>query len=69
MDLLHTGRFDGFCLVSSDSDLTRLAAHIREQRVDVLGFGEQKTPESFRLGLLQVHPYREPAARGSPAGP
>lgn len=48
MDLLHTGRFDGFCLVSSDSDFTRLASRIREQGVDVFGFGEQKTPESFR---------------------
>jgi hypothetical protein len=48
MDLLHSGRFDGFCLVSSDSDFTRLAARIREQGVDVFGFGAQKTPESFR---------------------
>jgi uncharacterized LabA/DUF88 family protein len=48
MDLLHSGRFDGFCLVSSDSDFTRLAARIREQGVDVYGFGEHKTPESFR---------------------
>lgn len=48
MDLLHSGRFHGFCLVSSDSDFTRLAARIREQGVDVYGFGEQKTPESFR---------------------
>jgi len=48
MDLLHAGRFDGFCLVSSDSDFTRLAARIREQGVDVYGFGERKTPESFR---------------------
>ena len=48
MDLLHAGRFDGFCLVSSDSDFTRLAARIREHGVDVFGFGEQKTPESFR---------------------
>ena len=48
MDLLHSGRFDGFCLVSSDSDFTRLAARIREQGVDVFGFGEHKTPESFR---------------------
>lgn len=48
MDLLHSGRLDGFCLVSSDSDFTRLAARIREQGVDVYGFGEQKTPESFR---------------------
>jgi uncharacterized LabA/DUF88 family protein len=48
MDLLHSGRFDGFCLVSSDSDFTRLAARIREEGVEVYGFGEQKTPESFR---------------------
>ena len=48
MDLLHTGRFDAFCLISSDSDFTRLAARIREQGVDVYGFGERKTPESFR---------------------
>ncbi len=48
MDLLHSGRFDGFCLVSSDSDFTRLASRIREQGVDVFGFGERRTPESFR---------------------
>jgi uncharacterized LabA/DUF88 family protein len=48
MDLLYSGRFDGFCLVSSDSDFTRLAARIREQGVDVYGFGAKKTPESFR---------------------
>jgi len=48
MDLLHSRRFDGFCLVSSDSDFTRLAARIREEGTDVFGFGEQKTPESFR---------------------
>lgn len=48
MDLLHADRFDGFCLVSSDSDFTRLAARIREQGVDVYGIGQAKTPESFR---------------------
>lgn len=48
MDLLHSGRFDGFCLVSSDSDFTRLAARIRENGLHVYGFGEQKTPESLR---------------------
>ncbi|MEM8754306.1 MAG: NYN domain-containing protein [Pseudomonadota bacterium] len=47
MDLLHTNRFEGFCLVSSDSDFTRLAARIREQGVAVFGFGEKKTPKSF----------------------
>ena len=63
MDLLHSGRFDGFCLVSSDSDFTRLAARIREHGVDVFGFGEQKTPESFQAGLPKVRLYREPAWR------
>jgi hypothetical protein len=48
MDLLHSGRFDGFCLVSSDSDFIRLAARIREQGLSVYGFGEHKTPDSFR---------------------
>jgi len=47
MDLLNTGRFDGFCIVSSDSDFTRLAARIREQGVTVYGFGERKTPRPF----------------------
>jgi len=63
MDLLHSGRFDGFCLVSSDSDFTRLAARIREQGVDVFGFGEQKTPESFRQALSKVRVHGEPASR------
>jgi uncharacterized LabA/DUF88 family protein len=48
MDLLHSGRLEGFCLVSSDSDFTRLASRLREEGADVYGFGEQKTPESFR---------------------
>lgn len=47
MDLLYTGRFDGFCLVSSDSDFTRLASRLREQGLTVYGFGERKTPEPF----------------------
>ncbi len=49
MDILHTGRFDGFVLVSSDSDFTRLASRIREQGIDIYGMGEQKTPEAFRM--------------------
>lgn len=48
MDLLHSGRFDGFVLISSDSDFTRLASRIREQGLDVYGIGQQKTPEAFR---------------------
>ena len=47
MDLLHSGRFDGFCLVSSDSDFTRLASRIREQGLDVYGMGMRKTPAAF----------------------
>ncbi|WP_423192572.1 NYN domain-containing protein [Cupriavidus sp. H18C2] len=47
MDLLYTGRFDGFCIVSSDSDFTRLASRIREQGLMVYGFGERKTPKPF----------------------
>ncbi len=48
MDLLHAERLDGFCLVSSDSDFTRLATRIREAGLTVYGFGEKKTPEPFR---------------------
>ena len=47
MDLLYSGTFDGFCLVSSDSDFTRLASRIRESGKIVYGFGEQKTPRPF----------------------
>ena len=47
MDLLYTERFDGFCLVSSDSDFTRLASRIREEGLRVYGFGEKKTPTAF----------------------
>ena len=47
MDLLYTGNFDGFCLVSSDSDFTRLASRIREEGLLVYGFGEKKTPSAF----------------------
>ncbi|MFC5435753.1 NYN domain-containing protein [Rhodanobacter umsongensis] len=48
MDLLYAKRFDGFCIVSSDSDFTRLASRIRESGLTVYGFGERKTPEPFR---------------------
>lgn len=47
MDLLHSHRFEGFCLVSSDSDFTRLATRIREDGLVVYGFGEKKAPKSF----------------------
>lgn len=48
VDLLYTRRFDGFCLVTSDSDFTGLAVRLREEGLQVFGFGEQKTPEPFR---------------------
>jgi hypothetical protein len=76
MDLLNTGRFDGFCIVSSDSDFTRLAARIREQGVTVYGFGERKTPRPFvtacdkfvYFDLLEVDSEKPsaPAARAAP---
>jgi uncharacterized LabA/DUF88 family protein len=48
MDILYTGRVDGFCVVSSDSDFTRLATRLREAGMKVFGMGEQKTPAAFR---------------------
>ncbi|MEZ5753823.1 MAG: NYN domain-containing protein [Paracoccaceae bacterium] len=76
MDFLHSGLFDGFVLVSSDSDFTRLAARIREQGLDVYGIGEKKTPEAFRMAckrfiyvenLGAAEDIPEPApARGTP---
>lgn len=47
MDLLYSGRLQGFCLVSSDSDFTRLATRLRESGMTVYGFGEQHTPRAF----------------------
>ena len=68
MDLMHSGRFEGFCLVSSDSDFTRLAARIREQGLDVFGFGERKTPESFRQACRRFI-YTENLLMGAQAQP
>ena len=48
MDLLYTRKFNGFCLITSDSDFTGLAVRIREEGLNVLGFGEKKTPMAFR---------------------
>src|SRR5690554_8205537 len=47
MDILYSGKTDGFCIVSSDSDFTRLATRLRESSQFVIGIGEQKTPEPF----------------------
>ncbi len=71
MDLLYSGRFDGFCLVSSDSDFTRLAARIRESGLTVYGFGERKTPKPFvaacdKFIYIENLTYTESAA--TPAG-
>lgn len=48
MDILYSGRVDGFCIVSSDSDFTKLASRLRESGMDVIGMGEHKTPKSFK---------------------
>jgi uncharacterized LabA/DUF88 family protein/Fe-S-cluster formation regulator IscX/YfhJ len=58
MDLLYTKNFDGFCIVSSDSDFTRLASRIRESGIKVYGFGEQKTPKAF-IGVCDKFIYTE----------
>jgi hypothetical protein len=58
MDLLHSGVVDGFCLVSSDSDYTRLATRIRESGVFVMGIGEKKTPKPF-VNACDVFVYTE----------
>lgn len=74
MDLLHSGGFDGFCLVSSDSDFTRLATRIREAGVLVYGFGEEKTPGPFVAAcdrfifteILRGQPSTETGAKAKP---
>jgi len=48
MDILYTGNVEGFCLVSSDGDFTRLASRLRESGMEVIGMGESKTPKSFK---------------------
>ncbi len=73
MDLLHTGHMDGFCLVSSDSDFTRLAGRIRESGLMVYGFGQKKTPKPFVKAcnkfiyteILKPAPRKAPAPRRS----
>lgn len=53
MDILYTGNVDGFCIVSSDGDFTRLASRLRESGMIVVGMGEEKTPRSFRTACSQ----------------
>lgn len=74
MDLLHTGDLDGFCIVSSDSDFTRLASRLRESGKKVYGFGEEKTPSSFVAAcdqFIYTDVLRTPAVEPTttPAGP
>ncbi|MCY1352559.1 NYN domain protein [compost metagenome] len=77
MDLLYTRRFDGFCLVSSDSDFTRLAARLREEGLTVYGFGEEKTPKPFVSAcdkfiyteILRAEALPEPVASGDKPQP
>ena len=71
MDLLYTRRFDGFCLVSSDSDFTRLAARLREEGLEVIGFGEQKTPKPFAAcdKFIYTELLRDDAEHSEPESP
>lgn len=73
MDLLHSGHLNGFCLVSSDSDFTRLATRIREAGLVVYGFGRRNTPQSF-VAACDKFIYTEilgtqqaPTTQGEPA--
>ena len=79
MDLLYSGTVDAFCLVSSDSDYTRLAMRIREKGFFVMGIGQKKTPRAFvnacdmfvyTENLLPPKPIKKRSARGKkePAG-
>lgn len=64
MDLLYTKNFDGFCIVSSDSDFTRLASRIRESGIKVYGFGERKTPKAF-IGVCDKFVFTENLRRST----
>jgi uncharacterized LabA/DUF88 family protein len=68
MDILYTNRVDGFCIVSSDSDFTRLATRLRESGMKVFGFGEKKTPKPF-IVACDKFVYLEILKRQKPAKP
>jgi uncharacterized LabA/DUF88 family protein len=68
MDLLYTEKLDGFCIVSSDSDFTRLASRIREAGLVVYGFGEKKTPKAF-VGACDKFVYTEILRDDEPTSP
>lgn len=65
MDILYSGNVDGFCLVSSDSDFTRLASRLRESGMDVVGMGESKTPKPF-ISACNKFKYLDLLAQGEP---
>lgn len=68
MDILYTGRVDGFCVVSSDSDFTRLATRLREAGMKVFGMGEQKTPSAFRAAcdkFIYIEILEQPEVTGT----
>ncbi len=79
MDILYTKNVDGFCIVSSDSDFTRLAARLRESRMFVIGMGESKTPTAFKsacdtfkyldvlMGMKKEQPAAAPKGQKQPA--
>ena len=72
MDILYTGRVDGFCIVSSDSDFTRLATRLREAGMKVIGIGEKKTPNPFitacdKFIYIEILSSEEVAVPGVPA--
>ena len=71
MDILHSDRFGGFVLVSSDSDFTRLASRIREQGLDVFGIGERKAPKAFVNAcnrFIYIENIEKPAQNAQTAG-
>lgn len=71
MDLLYTQKFDGFCLVTSDSDFTGLAMRLKEEGLKVYGFGEEKTPKAFRNActkFIETEQFRR-EARPAPKAP
>lgn len=77
MDILYTGRVDGFCIVSSDSDFTRLATRLREAGMSVIGIGEKKTPAPFiascnkfiYIEILKREPKQSAPIRSRSRGP
>ncbi len=72
MDVLYTGKVDGFCLVSSDSDFTRLAIRLREAGMLVIGMGEKKTPHPFIAAcnkFIYIEVLKAPAAPAAPKAP